>query len=172
MSNQKKKKQESVEEKRLGQDGGVYMVVADETEEFLMALRYATKIARIRKGRVGIMHVVDVQDFQHWGKIEDRMRREQRARAEHFVWEVAKNVLDWGGAIPAIYISEGPLFDTVIKEIDADETIKRLILATSGVAGKPGPLVTYFVNKGLGRINIPLLIIPGQLDIDRAEILA
>ncbi len=172
MGKEKQKKQDKTQDPELGRDGGVYMVVADETEEFLMALRYATKIARIRKGRVGILHVVDVQDFQHWGNIEERMRREQRERAERFVWDVAKYVLDWGGSIPAIYISEGPLFDTVINEIDADESIKRLILATSGVAGKPGPLVTYFVNKGLGRINIPLLIIPGQLDIERAEILA
>ena len=48
--------------KRKGRrgDGGVYLVVADESNEFNVALRYAARMAGNNRGRLGIAHAIDI----------------------------------------------------------------------------------------------------------------
>ncbi len=163
------KKAAAKKEKADKRVAGCYLIVADKTEEFSLALHYAVKQAAMHSGRVAILRVADIQDFQHWGDIEARLRREHRENAERFAWEMAKKVLDLGGDIPVIHISEGPLFQTVMDVIEEDLSIRQLILATSAQAGNPGPLVSYFVSKALSKIRVPLLIVPGHLSVEQVE---
>lgn len=145
-------------------DGGVYLVVADETEEFPVALRYAARLADASRGHVAILYVMALQEFQHWGNIEQRMRAELREQAEKLVWNVAKNINDINGQVPAIYLEEGDLHSVLIDVINRDTEIKMLLLAgTTGNSG-PGPLVSYFTGKGLGKLRVPVAIVPSHLE--------
>ena len=51
-------------------DGGVYLVVADETDEFGVALRYAARMARANRGHLGILSILNIEDVQEWEKVE------------------------------------------------------------------------------------------------------
>lgn len=150
-----------IPKKRSG-DGGTYLVVADDSDEFKTALKFACKAARDFRAHIGILHIIEDQDFQDWGAVESRMKKELREAAEKYLWTVAKMVNDIGGMIPSIYIAEGDPGEAVIKIIDEDEHVIRLILG-GRTEGTPGPLVSFCVGKGLARLKVPVVIVPGNL---------
>lgn len=145
-------------------DGGTYLIVADESAEFDIALRYAARMAVTRRGHVGVVHIIDIEEFQHWGKVEHKMLREMREQAEKFVWGVAKKVNDLTGQIPAIYVEDGKRNDTLIDIINRDPMIMQMVLGAGTSAGGPGPMVSYFTGKGMGRLRVPVVIVPGHLE--------
>lgn len=146
-------------------DGGVYLVVADRTPESLLAMRYAARRTEARRGHLGIVHVTASGDFQHWGKVEARVREEVRSEAEKFLWSVAKQANDLAGQMPVLYLKENAeVAEAVLEVINQDPRVVMLILG-GGVQGSgPGPLVSYFVSRGLTRLRVPITIVPGHLD--------
>lgn len=150
-------------------DGGTYLIVADESDEFLVGLRYAARLARANRGHLCIVYAINIDDFQHWNNIESRMRREMREQAEKFVWTMARRVNDLNGMIPGLAIIEGPPHESLVDLINQDETIKMLVLGGGTQIGGPGPLVTYFTGKGLARLRIPVLVVPGHLEPQKID---
>lgn len=143
-------------------DGGTYLVVADDTDEFRAALRYACSIARAHRARVGILMILENQDFQHWGAVEQKMKRELREEGEKYLWTVAKTANDYNGTIPSLYFAEGTGGEAVIKTIEGDEHVIQLILGNRAGAG-PGPLVSYCLGKGLENMRVPLVVVPSHI---------
>lgn len=143
-------------------DGGTYLVVADDSEEFKAALRYACVNARAHRARLGILRIIEDQDFQDWGSVEERMKRELREEAEKYLWTVAKSANDVNGIIPSLYIAQGAAGEALLKTIDGDGHITQLILG-GGPDHSPGPLVSFCVTKGLSRLRVPLVVVPGHL---------
>lgn len=146
----------------------VYLLVADQTEEFGIALKFASKIAKANNAHVAILYVLEKQEFQHWGDIEARMRQEQRAEAEQFLFDMARRVNEYAHTYPVFYMREGTRLESLIDVLESDKSIKRLILGGS-VGGSPGPLISYFSTKGLGVLNIPLTIVPGNLELHEID---
>lgn len=153
-------------------DGGVYLVVADGTEEFALALRYAARKAEAGRAHIGILHVATIDSFQHWSNVEDMMRRELRAEAEKALWNTAHIVNEINGMRPVLYLAEGGRIDAVVETIEADEHIRMLILGGGVQPSGPGPLVTHFTGKGLARLRVPVLVVPGHLDAEGIDRIA
>jgi hypothetical protein len=147
--------------KRKG-DGGTYLVVADDSEDFQAALRFACTQAKANRAHVGILKVIEDQDFQHWGAVEEKVKKEMRDAAEKELWTVAKIANDLNGCIPSLYFAEGEAADAVMKTIENDERIIRLILGNSAGKG-PGPLIAYCLGKGLERMQVPLVVVPAHM---------
>jgi len=146
-------------------DGGVYLVVSDGTDEFAIALRYAARRAEAGRAHVGILHVINIDDFQHWTNVEERMRRELRAEAEKTLWNDARVVNELNGMRPVLYLAEGVRTDAIVETINGDDHIRMLILGGGTQASGPGPLVAHFTGKGLGRLRVPVLVVPGHLEM-------
>jgi len=165
---------EELPEDRPGRagDGGVYLVVADDTEEFQIALRYAARRAQTHRAHIGILQIINVEDFIHWGNIEARMRKELRDDAEKFVFNTARKVNELNGLIPCIYVSEGARNDMVVEAINEDMNIKALILAGGTQGSGPGPMVNYFTGKGLSRLRVPVVVVPGHLEPQKIDAVA
>lgn len=143
-------------------DGGTYLVVADDSEEFRSALNYACVHARHNRARLGILYIIDDQDFQHWGSVEERMKRELREQSEKYLWSVAKMANEINGIIPSLYIGEGDRGEALLKAIASDTHIVKLILG--GKSGSsPGPLVSFCIGKGLDRLHVPVVVVPSHL---------
>lgn len=153
-------------------DGGVYLVVADESDEFNIALRYAARRAEANRAHVGILHVLSVDDFQHWGNVEEMMRKEMREKAEKFIWAVAQKVNELNETIPLLYIREGARKDVIVDVINEDTNIKMLVLGGGTSAKGPGALVSHFVGKGLGRLRVPVVVVPGHLELQKIDAIA
>lgn len=150
----------SEEKRKRRGDGGTYLVVADDSPEFSIALRYAARAARARRAHVGIMHVIEIDELQQWGGVEARMRAELRQQAEQYVWSAAKTINDITGERPSLYITEGNRNNALIKIIQEDNTIVTLVL---GAGGSNDPMVGYFTGKGVSSIHVPVLVVPGHL---------
>ncbi|MCB9991243.1 MAG: universal stress protein [Rhodospirillales bacterium] len=154
---------------RRGGDGGVYLVVSDGSEEFQIALRYAARRAETARAHVGILHVINVDDFQHWGNVEAVMRKELREGAEKELWNTAKAVNDLNGQRPVLYMAEGNRTDVIIDTINEDDHIRMLILGGGTTGSGPGPLVQHFTGKGLAKLRVPVLVVPGHIEAQNID---
>jgi len=153
-------------------DGGVYLVVADDSEEFGGAIRYAARRAETSRAHVGILHVTNVDDFQHWSKVEEIMRKELRTEAEKMVWSMAKMVNDLNGMCPVLYLAEGTRNEAIVNVINEDHNIRMLILGAGTGAAGPGPLVQHFTGKGLGKLRVPVMVVPGHIEAQKIDKIA
>ncbi len=142
---------------------GVFLVIVDMTEEFLVAVDYASQFANAEDGYVALLNVIEHSYVQNWKNVEDRVRSEMRGQAEQATWDAAGRVMENTHKMPMICIEEGDRVDLIIKTIEENNNIAALVLASAN-ASKPGPLITYFSGKGLSRLPIPLMIIPGHLE--------
>ncbi|PCI56160.1 MAG: universal stress family protein [Alphaproteobacteria bacterium] len=142
---------------------GVFLVIVDMTEEFLVAVDYASQFANAEDGYVALLNVIEYSYVQNWKNVEDRVRSEMRGQAEQATWDAAGRVMENTHRIPMICIEEGDRVDLIIKTIEENNNIVALVLASAN-SSKPGPLITYFSGKGLSRLPIPLMIIPGHLE--------
>lgn len=150
-------------------DDGVYLLVADQSQDFMTALRYAERLSVYSKAHIGLAYIIEEQDFQHWGGIEDRMKQEQRKEAEQYLFDVAGEVNNITGKKPAFYIVEGNKAESIVGLINNDHTIKMLLLGGDTQGNAPGPLVSYFSGKGLSQLRIPLAIVPNHLTQDQID---
>lgn len=150
-------------------DGGVYMVVVDDTPEFELALRYAARMAYNRRGHVALLQIIDVEEFQDWGNVEAMLRKELREKAERGIWEAARKVYDLTGQFSVLYIGEGEARQAVLDTINSDDSLVQLVLGGGTGAKGPGALINYLIMKGLGELRIPAVIVPGNLDTTRID---
>lgn len=150
-------------------DGGVYLVVVDETQEFDLALHYAARMADNRRGHVALLKIIDLEEFQDWGNIEALVRKELREKAEKEIWEACRKVHELTGQVSGLYIAEGEARQAVIDTINKDQTLVQLVLGGGVGAKGPGPLINYLISKGLGDLQVPAVIVPGNFDTTRID---
>jgi hypothetical protein len=153
-------------------DGGVYLVISDDSPEFEVALRYAAQQAHVNRGHVAVLHVISIDDFQHWSSIEERMRKELREQAEKHIWNTAKRINEMNNMLPAMYIGEGERTQVILDLIDGDKMIRSLILGGSSHHSGPGALISYFTGKGLNKLRVPVIVVPGHYGEDTDDAIA
>ncbi|MDH5722359.1 MAG: universal stress protein [Alphaproteobacteria bacterium] len=141
----------------------VYLLVVDSSKEFQAALDYSIKMANDSDARIALLRVMQVEHVDHWQNIEEKIRSEMRAHSESLIWEASGRILRETEHFPMVCIEEGTKSDIIFEMIEQYPNISALVLGADSVLNKPGPLVTYFVGKGLSRLNVPLVIVPGHL---------
>lgn len=140
--------------------GGVYLVVADGSEEFELALHYAADLAALNNARIGVFKAVNLKDFQHWGTVEDRMREELRRESEKHVWEIAKKLYDRMGKRAIFFILEGDKKD-MLEFLMKDDPSLRMVVLAAEKSGSPGPLISHFTSKkGIDKLHVPMTVVP------------
>jgi len=144
-------------------DRTLYLVVADESNGFEVALKYGASLAKARRSHLGILFVLDVDDFQHWSGVENKMRAELREHAEKFLKKAAQKVYDFKGIYPALYIREGNKVTEVRKLIEEEQVIRSVVLAAGSDKSGQDELLSDFIDKGLSNLTVPLTIIPEHL---------
>lgn len=145
---------------------GVFLVIVDSTDEFNTAIDYASDFANAEGGYVALLNVIDDTPVSGWSDIEKRVRKEARSLAEQRIWNAAGRVMDNTGKIPMVSIEEGgDRSDFILKTIEKNKNIVALVLASAAGSSNPGPLVTYFSGKGLSKLPVPLLVVPGHLQL-------
>lgn len=151
--------------------GRVFLVVVDDTEEMRAALKFACRRARHTGGRVALLRVVEPYEFQHFAAIGKLMRDEARQDAEALLQRMASEVNELSGQVPALYVREGVPREEVIRLIDEEPDISVLALAADTGPHGPGPLITALSGKFIGKLRVPLTIIPGNLSDAQIEVI-
>lgn len=138
-----------------------YLVVMDETEEALAALRYAARRAARTGGAVEILALIPQAEFSQWGAVQAAMEEEARIRAEAMVAQASGEVADEAGIKPAITVKHGDPAKAVTEMLKERDDISTLVLGAS--EGGPGPLVSHFAGSAAGSLPCPLVIVPASL---------
>ncbi|QQP89673.1 universal stress protein [Skermanella sp. TT6] len=149
----------------------IFLVVVDDSEELNIALTYACLRARNTGGRVALLYVIEPSDFQHWIAVEDIMREERRTEAEQVLQRHAKQVNEITGTLPILYVREGERRDELLGLINEEPSISILVLAAGTGPEGPGPLVTHLAGKGVGKLRIPLTLVPGSLRREQLDLI-
>jgi nucleotide-binding universal stress UspA family protein len=150
----------------------VFLVVVDDSPEMKNALYFACKRARRTSGRVGLLQVIEPADFQHWAAVGNLMREEARAEAERLLQETAAMVIELHGKLPILYVLEGDRKQELLKLIDEDPQIRILVLAAATGKKGPGPLISFLTKKVIGKMRIPVTIVPGGLTEEQIDALS
>jgi nucleotide-binding universal stress UspA family protein len=141
----------------------VFLVVVDETEEMKVALRFACRRARNTGGRVALLYVIEPADFQHWMAVEDLMREEARSEGEQLLQKLAAQVNEQVGSMPILYVREGKVRDELMKLLEEEPSISILVLGANTGSRGPGPLVSALTGKMIGKLRVPITVVPGNL---------
>ncbi len=147
----------------------VFLVVVDETEEMRVALRFAALRARSTGGKVAMLYVVEPSDFQHWMSVGDLMREEARTEAEQVLQRFAAEVSELAGSLPVLHVREGDRRDELLALLDEEPNISILVLGASTGKRGPGPLVSALTSKFLGRLHIPVTIVPDSMTVEEID---
>ncbi len=150
----------------------VFLVVVDETEEMKVALRFACRRARHTGGRVALLFVIEPAEFQHWMAVEDLMREEARSEGEQLLQRLAAQVNELVGSIPILYVREGKVRDELFKLLDAEPRVSILVLGANPGSRGPGPLVSALTGKMIGKLRVPVTVVPGNLGEDEIDLIS
>lgn len=140
----------------------VYLVIVDESEEALVALRYAARRAAQTDGVVHLLALVPPQPFNAFAGVQATIEEEARSRAETLVTAAAGNLISQGGKMPAIAVKMGEDVKVVQDYLTEHPEVSALVLATAKDGG-PGPLIAHFTGSA-ARLPCPLFLVPGHLD--------
>ncbi len=150
----------------------VFLVVVDETEEMEVALRFACRRARHTGGRVALLYVIEPAEFQHWMAVEDLMREEARSEGEQLLQKLAARVNELVGSIPILYVREGKVREELFKLLDEEPRVSILVLGANPGARGPGPLVSALTGKMIGKLRIPVTVVPGNLGDEEIDMIS
>ena len=141
-----------------------FLVVVDDTPECRVAVRFAGWRAQRTGGSLLLLRIIEPdQGHTHWIAVEERMREEAFDDAENLVQEIASDINDWAGLVPAVSIRQGKIQAEVLAQIDEDPGIGVLVLGASAGPEGPGPLVTALAGKLSGSMRVPITVVPGNL---------
>ena len=118
---------------------------------------------------MALLRVIEPTEFQHFASIGKLMREEARQDAEALLQRLATEVNDLSGQLPVLYVREGNPREELINLINEEPMISVLNLAADTGPGGPGPLVTALSGKFMGKLRVPLTIIPGNLTKEQIE---
>lgn len=138
-----------------------YLVVMDETQEALAALRFAARRAARSGGGIEILALIPQQEFVQWSAVQEAMEEEARLRAEAMLAQATGAIMEEAGITPAITIRQGDPVKAVGELLERGD-FSALVLGAAAESG-PGPLVSHFAGAAAGTLPCPLIVVPGGL---------
>ncbi|WP_336294853.1 universal stress protein [Bartonella sp. CB169] len=147
------------------------LVIIDETPECRRAVAFAAQHAKNTNGTLLLLCVVDSGEFQHFLGVGNVMRMESTQSAHKVLGEIADDVRTTHALETEIIVREGKKIDEISKLINEDKKIGLIVLAASGQAEGPGPLIQLIGNRGTA-FSIPVTVIPSNLTDEDIESIA
>ena len=145
-----------------------FLVILDDSQECLNAMRFAAMRAARTGGGVEVLAVIPPEEFNHWIGVSDIMRSEARERIEVHFEVFAKWMRDRQGIDPELVIREGEPIQEILAQVKDDPEIGVLVLGAGTDKKGPGPLVSQ-LTKNAGSLPVPITIVPGDLTKERLE---
>lgn len=156
-------------ENAIAPEDRVFLVVVDESEELNVALRFACRRALHTGGRVALLYVIEPAGFQHWMSVGNLMREEARSEGEQLLQRIAAQVNDLAGKMPILHLREGNRRDELLALLDEEPNISILVLGAGTGKRGPGPLVSALTGKFLGKVHIPITLVPDSLSDEEID---
>ena len=140
-----------------------FLVCVAHDDHSAVAARFAAMRAQNSGGAVALLHVTQPPEFQHWAAVGERMREETREAAEVMLERLAGEVESMLGAKPSLHLREGRIGEEILGYIDESESINLLVVGAAPPDDGHGSLISWLAGQLAGRLNIPLVVVPGNL---------
>ena len=144
------------------------LVIADNSEEMIIALEYACARSKKTGRKIIIATFIQPLDVLTTKGVTEIMKEEARDEAEAILKKAASFVKGRTGDLPALSIREGETISELKKLIDEEKTINVLVLAasTDSNSKNPGPIITSLVTNEITNLRVPIMIVPGNFSIE------
>ena len=140
-----------------------FLVVMDDSPEFVNALRFAAIRASKTGGQVEILGIIAPEEFQHWIGVAEQMKFEAKERIKENFKKFAEIIKNEEGIIPELVVREGEKVTQVLEQVKEDPEVGIIVLGAGISTEGPGPLVTQLVARQGGSLPVPVTIVPGSL---------
>lgn len=145
------------------------MVVADETPESFLAMRFAAQRARRTSGRVVMLAVLADEIVEQWINVAEVMRAEAMEAAKELLAQRAEEMRGYSGVSPEGVIREGSQTEAILDLINEDREIDALVLGAKWGGDDPGSLVTQMITKMPDRLRVPVAVVPGHMTMEEID---
>lgn len=141
------------------------LCIADGTEECRTAVVFAAERARLTNSQLVILRVVENPDNSLISAMGASIHEEMRLEALEDLQILAACAKEVSDVIADLEIRTGEPHEQIRSQIDADEGIKTLVLASSPSRNGFGPLVTAATRGsfGFGERSVAIMIVPPNL---------
>ena len=141
-----------------------FLVCVADDGHSQVAARFAALRAKNSGGRVSLLHVMQPPEFQHWAAVGELMRQETREEAEALLNAIGAKVEEVTGEPPSVTVREGGIGDEILGHIGENEAINLLVVGAAPPDQGHGSLISWLAGQLAGQLNIPLVVVPGNLD--------
>lgn len=151
-----------------------FLVIVDETPECEAAVYFSACRARSTDSDLTMLCIIEPEGFEHWLQVGELHRQEGEQKAAAIFRLYQRKLHNWGLENVPVHevVRHGDKPEQILDLIHDDEDIAFLILGASSSTKGPGRLVTLLAGKQAGSFPIPIVIIPGALDLDEINALA
>lgn len=138
-----------------------FLVVVDESDEHLIAMRYAAQRAHALQGRVALLYIVEPCGIEAWRGVEKAVLDEAFAEARKRMTKHEAFVTEVSGQEPLTFYRKGDSCSALMEFIEEQADITTLVLAAQKKDGGRNPFVQYVMSdKRLKKLNIPCTVVP------------
>ena len=150
-----------------------FLVLVDDSEEMLVALKFACLRANSIGGKVTLAHIVEPSSGgENWLSISSIAQQEGLKDAKSLLKQHVENVEKITGITPDTIIRKGTVAEEFINMINEEKTISIAVLAASANSSNPGPVINSLMSKGIGSFHVPITIVPGSITDSELESIA
>ncbi len=142
------------------------LVIADESKEMEVALRYACARSKKTNRKIIIAAFIEPIDVLTTQGVSEIMQNEAREEAESKLKKASDIVKEHTGFMPILHIKEGEIIKELINLIEEEQNINVLVLAANVDEKGPGPIINSLISKEYSRLRIPVMIVPGNFSQD------
>jgi nucleotide-binding universal stress UspA family protein len=149
-----------------------FLVVVDDRAECDRAVYYASRWTLRIGASVVLLRVVDpIYRQQASLSVAETMKAEALEEARTLLDRYVDRANGIAGITPQTLVCEGDETEEILRLIDADEDIARLVLAAGSTEKGPGALVGDLARTA-GTYPIPVVIVPGHLTDEELDALS
>ena len=151
-----------------------FLVIVDETPECETAVYFSACRARNTDSDLSMLSIVEPEGFEHWLQVGELHRQEGEQKAAAIFRLYHRKLHNWGLEDVPVHevVRHGDKPEQIVELIHDDEDIAFLVLGASSSTKGPGRLVTLLAGKQAGSFPIPIVIIPGSLELEEIDALA
>lgn len=149
-----------------------FLVCVDESPQSRAAIRFAALRARNTDSLLALLHVCEPIDCHEWMSIAAAAEAEQREEAEALLNGMAGEVQALTGIRPELLLRSGSIGAEILAAVQEDGNIHALVVGAAPPTQRKGQLISWLAGELAGALDIPLLIVPGNLSPDRINRLA
>ncbi|MFS4436764.1 universal stress protein [Paracoccaceae bacterium GXU_MW_L88] len=144
-----------------------FLVVMDESDEWVNALHFAALRAERTHAGVEVLAVIQSENLQHFMGVADVMRAEAEEEIEDKFREHTMMASRATGITPILNIREGEPVKCLLKLIEEKDDIGILVLAASSKDEGPGPLIQGLIaGRHAGKVRVPVTVVPAGITMD------